>query len=109
MVETFVGFWSSDPTVMRRLRAMGVLDSEIGKGIRARDARRPHIARELLQRVGANRAKRANVQDDDVAAVLGMLTSFETYDALARAGCGNDEIVATLTRLAQAVAGGKLK
>ena len=104
MVETFVGFWSTDPTVMRRLRAMGVLDSEIGKGIRARDARRPHIARELLQRAGASRARRASVRNGEVAAVLGMLTSFETYDALARAGHDKDEIVATLTRLAQYVA-----
>src|SRR4030095_10604576 len=50
MVETFVEFWSTDTAVMRRLRAMGVLDAEIGEGIRARDARRSRIARELLAR-----------------------------------------------------------
>src|SRR5262245_60599575 len=40
MVSTFVGFWSVDPIVMRRLRAMAHLDLEIGRGIRARDNRR---------------------------------------------------------------------
>ena len=104
MIETFVGFWSTDTTVMRRLRAMGVIDPEIGKGIQARDARRPHIVREVLKRGRANGGKRSNTQNSDVAAVLGMLTSFETYDALARAGHDKDEIVATLTRLAHCIA-----
>src|SRR5215831_11610259 len=44
MVRTFVGFWSVDPSVMRRLRAMAVLDHEINEGVRARDARRALIA-----------------------------------------------------------------
>jgi AcrR family transcriptional regulator len=107
MVDTFVGFWSTDTAVMRRLRAMAVLDSEIGNGIRARDARRPHIAREMLKRVGAG--KRANVREDDLGAVFGMLTSFEAYDALARAGLNDDEITRTLTRLAQCAADHKPK
>src|SRR5262245_15703782 len=104
LVETFVGFWSTDPTVMRRLRAMAALDPEIGNGIRARDARRPQIARELLKRAGSARGKRAPSRETDVAAVLGMLTSFETYDALARAGHADDEIIAALTRLARSAA-----
>src|SRR5262245_25745368 len=77
MIDTFVGFWSTDTTVMRRLRAMGVIDPEIGEGIQARDTRRPHIAGELLKRSRANGGKRSKAQDRDVAAVLGMLTSFE--------------------------------
>jgi len=105
MIETFVEFWSTDTAVMRRLRAMGVIDPEIGDGIHARDARRPHIAREVLKRARANRGRRSNAEDTDVAAVLAMLTSFETYDALARAGHDKDEIVATLTRLAHCIAG----
>src|SRR4051812_42630239 len=39
LVRTFVGFWATDPIVMRRLRAMGALDSEVERGIRARDRR----------------------------------------------------------------------
>ena len=44
LIGTFVSFWSSDPVVIRRLRAMGALDEEIGAGIRARDSRRVHAA-----------------------------------------------------------------
>src|SRR5262252_8670576 len=33
MVRIFVGFWASDPAVMRHLRAMAALDPEIGKGV----------------------------------------------------------------------------
>ena len=35
----------------------------------------------------------------------GMLTSFESYDALASAGQTEEEIVSTLTRLAQCATG----
>jgi AcrR family transcriptional regulator len=41
MVRTFVGFGASNPAVMRRLRPMAALDPEIGREIKARDARRP--------------------------------------------------------------------
>src|SRR5215471_1580056 len=51
MVRTFVGFWSTDSSVMRRLRAMAVLDAEISEGVRARDARRAHIALKILRRI----------------------------------------------------------
>jgi hypothetical protein len=43
MVRQFVGLWASDPVALR-LRAMSALDPEIARGIRSRDARRPHIA-----------------------------------------------------------------
>src|SRR5260370_31720201 len=33
-VRTFVGFWSSDPVVIRRLRGMSTLDIDIDQGIR---------------------------------------------------------------------------
>src|SRR5215510_13694986 len=101
MVHIFVGFWSSDPAVMRRLRAMAALDPEIAKGIGARDARRPHIAGEILKR-GARGTRNARSSQQRVAAdVIGMLTSFESYDVLAKAGHSEAEIVATLTRLAR--------
>ena len=101
MVHTFVGFWATDPQVMRRLRAMAALDPEIAQGIHARDTRRPRIALEILQRAPSNRhAKRGGGQQRTTADVLGMLTSFETYDALAKAGHTEAQIVATLTRLA---------
>ena len=102
MVRTFVSFWAADPQAMRRLRGMAALDPEIAQGIRARDARRPRIALEILKRASSSRhAKREGGQQRVTADVLGMLTSFETYDALARAGHTEDHIAAILTRLAR--------
>jgi len=100
MVRTFVRFWATDPHVMRHLRGMATLDPEIAQGIRSRDARRPHIALEILKRAPTGtHPKLGAAQQRTAADVLGMLTSFETYDALARAGHTDAQIVATLTRL----------
>ena len=103
LVLTFVGFWSSDPVVIRRLRGMATLDAEIDQGIRARDARRQHAAREIIRRtVLEGKQKLSTEQRNLTADVLSMLTSFESYDALARAGHTQGAILATLTRMARA-------
>jgi AcrR family transcriptional regulator len=103
MVATFVGFWASDPVVMRRLRAMADLDPEIGHGIQARDARRPQIVLEILRRAKPGKTKQLSLKQRVAADVLAMLTSFEAYDALSRAGHSEEQIVSTLTRLARCV------
>src|SRR5262245_42034998 len=101
MVRIFVGFWASDPAVMRHLRAMAALNPEIAKGITARDGRRPHIGGEILKRAATGEGKARSSQLRVAADVIGMLTSFESYDVLAKAGHSQAEIVATLTRLAR--------
>lgn len=101
MLRTFVGFWSTDPQVLRRLRGMAALDPEVAQGIRSRDARRPRIAAEILKRAPATgKHAKSDAAQRRAADVLAMLTSFETYDALARAGHSDAQIVATLSRLA---------
>jgi AcrR family transcriptional regulator len=105
MLRTFVGFWSTDPQVMRHLRGMAALDPEIAHGIRSRDARRPGIALEILKRAPAGEHSKSAIAQRRAADVLAMLTSFETYDALARAGHSDAQIVATLTRLARCAMG----
>jgi len=105
LVLTFVGFWSSDPVVIRRLRGMATLDNDIDQGIRARDERRQHAAREILRRtvMGLGGKKKLSAEQQNLTAdVLSMLTSFETYDALSRAGHSQGIITATLTRIARA-------
>ena len=102
LVRTFVGFWASDPVVIRRLRGMAALDSEMAAGIQARDARRLHIAREVLGRTAEltkikDRAEKLNF----AASILSMLTSFETYDALSRTGHSEEEITVAVIGLAR--------
>ena len=104
LILTFVSFWSSDPVVIRRLRGMATLDVEIDQGIRTRDARRQHAAREIIRRTVLGGKKKLSTEQQNLTAdVLSMLTSFESYDALARAGHSQEEIVATITRIARAV------
>lgn len=103
LVRTFVGFWSSDPVVIRRLRGMATIDPDIDQGIRARDARRQHAAREILRRTVLGTEMKLTAEQQNLAAdVLSMLTSFASYDALATAGHNQETIVATLTRMARA-------
>ncbi|MGC2477699.1 MAG: helix-turn-helix domain-containing protein [Candidatus Sulfotelmatobacter sp.] len=102
LVVTFVGFWSSDPVVIRRLRGIATLDAEIDQGIRAREARRQHAAREIIRRTGSRGKKKLSTEQLNLTAdVLSMLTSFESYDALARAGHSQKVIIATLTHMAR--------
>jgi AcrR family transcriptional regulator len=100
-VSIFVGFWSSDPVALRRLRAMAALDPEIGRGIHARDARRRHIAGEILKKMAAA-GKRTFTEEQlsSTADVLSMLASFATYDALASARHRQKEIITIVTGLA---------
>jgi AcrR family transcriptional regulator len=108
LVRTFVHFWSSDPVVIRRIRAMAALDAEIGAGIAARDSRRVQAAGELLRRNAiSQRRKYRSEQHRLIADVISMLTSFETYDALSRAGHDNGEIVKTVLTLIQAAIAAK--
>jgi AcrR family transcriptional regulator len=103
LVFTFVGFWASDPVVIRRLRGIATLDPEIDQGIRAREARRQHAAREIIRRTVSGAKKKLSAEKQNLTAdVLSMLTSFESYDALARAEHTSGAILATLTRMARA-------
>ena len=108
LIRTFVDFWSSDPVVIRRLRAMGALDEEIGAGIRARDSRRVHAAGELLRRIALSKHRKYRLeQHGSIADTISMLTSFETYDALSRAGHTDEKIVKIVLALAQAAIAGR--
>jgi len=86
---------------MRRLRSMSGLDTEIATGVRARDARRQHISEEIVRQLNPSGARRAEKKLKLSADVLCTLTSFETYDALARAGHNEAQIAKTVIELAR--------
>jgi AcrR family transcriptional regulator len=101
LISIFVGFWASEQVAIRRLRALAALDPEVAQGIHSRDARRRHIAGELLKRMAAaGKRKYSEEQGNITADVLAMLTGFATYDALAVAGHRQAEIIAIIARLA---------
>lgn len=100
VVAAFAEFWKSERTVIRRLRSMAVLDPTF-KGATDRDQRRVLAMRTALLRLTA--ARELSVErTDECARILAMLTSFETYDALAGADADTARITSTVQELVQA-------
>lgn len=99
IVAAFVGFWNSQRLVIRRLRSMAVLDPSF-RGATDRDERRFTAMRTALLRVAAARG-RAIPDPDQCARVLAMLTSFESFDALAGAGEDVGRVVAAVQGLVE--------
>ncbi|MFD0348785.1 TetR/AcrR family transcriptional regulator [Kitasatospora aburaviensis] len=101
-VEVMGGFWAVDRVCTRRLRALAALDEEVGRVIAERDARRREGTRVLAARIDGG--------PRDAAAVLFVLTGFETFDALAGEEVGPDgdlrAAVPAVTRLVRAALGG---
>jgi AcrR family transcriptional regulator len=96
-VACFGRFWAADRPAMRRLRALALLDPDVGAVIAARDQRRQQGLTLLAGRL-------APEAPDHAVRVLTMLTSFETFDTLA----GSEEITAAIPdilRLAETVLG----
>jgi AcrR family transcriptional regulator len=97
IVAAFLAFWSAERTVIRRLRSMAVLDPTF-RGATSRDERRVTAMRVALLRLAAARGR--SVEDPDrCVLILAMLTSFETFDALAGPGVEVARVTATVQRL----------
>jgi len=106
MAKTFVEFWASDPVVIRRVRGMAALDAEVAAGMQARDSRRRRIAGEIVRRLHLHQLEPEKIEQQNLAAdAVAMLTSFETYDALARAGHGDYAIVDLVIKLSRTAIG----
>ena len=100
-VACFGRFWNVDRVVMRRLRALAALDSEVGAVISDRDERRRSGLGVLVDRS----SDRPITVERDRAAVqmLYALTSFETFDALAGAHQALTEVVPDVIQIAESV------
>jgi len=81
-LDVFVGcfgrFWAADRAATRRLRALAVLDPEVGAVITARDQRRRDGLAVLVGRLPDRPA-----DPDHLVRTLTALTGFELFDALA--------------------------
>ena len=82
-VACFGRFWDADRTVMRRLRALGALDPDVGTVIAARDQRRREGLSVLVERHNKGAGLPPKTDPERVVGILHVLTSFETFDALA--------------------------
>jgi AcrR family transcriptional regulator len=95
---TFVGFWSSDRLLMRRLRAFGVLHPSLYRALRDRDEWRREAAETLVSRFPA--VSWAGLDKVDATDLLAMLSSFEAYEALATESRSPEQVVRILTETA---------
>jgi AcrR family transcriptional regulator len=97
-VACFGQFWAADRPAMRRLRALALLDPDVGAVIAARDQRRQQGLTVLAGRLGLA----GPVQRDHAVRVLTALTSFETFDTLAGPDQEITAAIPDVLRLAEA-------
>lgn len=105
LVAAFAHFWTRDRLLIRRLHALAALDPEIGRGDRARNERRRKALRVILGRLADESGRLGPDAVDEAVDVLHLLTSFETFDALAGPDRSPEEVVPTVRRLARAALG----
>jgi len=102
IVAAFARFWDAGRPWIRRVRALGVLDRELGEALEARNARRRHVVRALLDRLRESQGKQ---QRPEIEEVLYTLTSFETFDTLAGPQRSLEDVAPVVLRLARAALG----
>jgi AcrR family transcriptional regulator len=102
LVVAFAHFWTRDRLAIRRLHGLAALDPEVERGDRARNERRRHGLRVIVDRLAETSGRPSPDARDEVVAVLHMLTSFETFDALAGAERSPEEVVPVVRRLVRA-------
>lgn len=104
-VGVFARFWASDRDVIRRLHALGAIDAEIGAGLRARNERRHKALDVVLTQYERTYLPRTPVDRPIALDTLQMITSFETFDALAVPGRSLEEVIWIETRMAYQAVG----
>lgn len=100
-IAVFTRFWSADRDVMRRLRALACLDPDVRAVIRARDDRNRQGLRVLVGRLAQQPGAELHGQPEALVAILHVLTSFETFDALAGSDRDPTELVDIIVALAE--------
>jgi len=104
-IAVFARFWASDRDVIRRLHAVGAIDSEIGRGLHARNERRRQGLRVLVEHYSRVYPALTPLQEPVAIDTLHMLTSFETFDALAVSGRNGEEVAEIIQKMADRAIG----
>ena len=94
-VEVFCRFWASNRLLIRRIHGIGAIDPEFGAVIEARNRRRFTAATRLVSRIGVRK------QEEQRAATLAALTSFEFFDALMESSPDENRVAAIVLDLAR--------
>jgi AcrR family transcriptional regulator len=98
-MKVFADFWASDRNVIRRLHALAAIDAEIAQGLHARNERRRNGLRVIVERYSRVYPPLTALQVPVAIDTLHMLTSFETFDALAGSERTMEEVVEILRKM----------
>lgn len=94
-IDAFCALWAAERVIVRRLRALALLDPQVEEGVHARDHRRHQGARTIAGRLSRAAGPLA-MPVDDAADLLYTFTSFEVYDSLATATRGPREVASMI-------------
>jgi AcrR family transcriptional regulator len=83
VIAAFARFWDAGRPWIRRVRALGVLDPELGDAVEARNGRRREVVRVVVERLGQRYGRPVPEERAQAEQLLYTLTSFETFDILA--------------------------
>jgi AcrR family transcriptional regulator len=104
-VAVFIGFWESDRTVIRGLSALAVLNPDLAAVLEERYSWRRKGVGVLLERWTKQTRGSALRDMEAIADIIYMLTSFTTYDMLARPGRSREQVTALVQGLARRALG----
>ncbi|MGO8948426.1 MAG: TetR/AcrR family transcriptional regulator [Ktedonobacterales bacterium] len=99
-IAAFSRFWGTDRKVIRRLNAFALFDPDFGAVIQARNERRRHGLRVLIERYGSQLPP---PEREEMIAMLFTLTSFECFDILAGTTQEPEEVAPQIIQLANMV------
>ncbi|HLZ68429.1 MAG TPA: helix-turn-helix domain-containing protein [Dehalococcoidia bacterium] len=105
LIAVFGRFWASDREALRRFRALGALDPELGQALRARDEWRRNGCRAVLTRLAERRGGLDGEALSEDTDILFTLIGFETFDTLAGAQRSPEAVTPLVQRLARAALG----
>jgi AcrR family transcriptional regulator len=104
LVAAFGRFWASDRLIIRRLRALAVLDPDFAPA-RARDERRRDLFARIVGRIAEEYGRPDAASAPQLVDILTALAGFETFDALAGETRGPDDVIPEVQRLVQLALG----
>jgi AcrR family transcriptional regulator len=104
-VEILSRFYNSDRLILRRLRGLATLDPDLEQALRARGERRRKGLRVIIGRLMDRYGRPAPESFDEAVDILHMLTSFESFDALAGAARSREEVLPVLLKLTRTALG----
>jgi AcrR family transcriptional regulator len=105
LIAVFGRFWGSDRLVIRRLRALAVLDPDFEKTLQVRDGYRRKVWETVVQRLAEGGLLPADRSTSEAVDVLYTLTSFASFDTLAGKSRGPERVVPLVQRLARTALG----